>query len=52
MIFVTVVLIRDPKHEVVHHSLFDYLSLEHEGIAMLLNFGIVEGRFDHIAVEF
>lgn len=52
VVFVPVVLVGNLKHEFVDHALPQDLSLEHEGIAVLLDLGIVEGRFDHVAVEF
>ena len=38
--------------ELVNHTLPEDLPLEHEGVAVLLDLGIVEGGFDHVAVEF
>jgi hypothetical protein len=51
-ILIAVVLMCYLHHELIYHSLSQYLSFQHEGTTMLLNFGIVKSRFDHITIEF
>jgi len=51
VVLVTVILIGNLEHELVDHALPEDLPLEHEGVAVLLDLGIVEGGFDHVAVE-
>ena len=50
-VLVSIVLIGYLHHKLIDHPLPYYLALEHESVAVLLDFSIVEGALDHVAVE-